>query len=60
MVKLNRPQTTIEYGACAMRARLTQGAESQLECEIIIVFPERQWLRESTSVLTLYAHCLSC
>jgi len=32
-VKLDRPQVTIECGACALHARQPQAAESHLECE---------------------------
>jgi hypothetical protein len=39
---------------------ITKGASTHPEYVILIAFPRQQWLRERTSMLRLFVHCLSC
>jgi hypothetical protein len=39
---------------------ITKATDTHSEYVILIAFPWQQWLHEHTSVLRLYAHCLSC
>ena len=38
----------------------TKATNTHSECVILIAFPRQQWLHDSTSVLRLWVHCLSC
>ena len=39
---------------------ITKVTDTYSEYEILIAFPQQQWLRERASLLRLYVHCLSC
>jgi hypothetical protein len=39
---------------------ITKATDAHSECVILIAFPRQQWIREHTSMLRLYVHCLSC
>jgi hypothetical protein len=39
---------------------ITKTTDTHAEYVILIAFPRQQWLRECTSMLLLYVHCLSC
>jgi hypothetical protein len=48
---------TMAHAHCMMHIKATN---IETENVIFIVFPLQQWLHERTSMLRLYAHCLSC
>jgi len=39
---------------------ITKAADTHSEYEIFLAFPRQQWLRESSTLLHLYVHFLSC
>jgi hypothetical protein len=39
---------------------ITKATDTHSEYVIPIGFPRQQWLRERSSMLGLYVHCLSC
>jgi hypothetical protein len=39
---------------------ITKATDTQSEYVILIAFPQQQWLRERTSILHLYVHCVPC
>jgi hypothetical protein len=58
IVDPDRTQMTL----CRMRIAcwITKVIDTHSECVILLVFPQQQWLRERTSLLSLYLHSLSC
>jgi hypothetical protein len=39
---------------------ITNATSTHSECVILLAFPRQQWLRERTSMLRWYIHCLCC
>ena len=54
----DRPQKTIQYGACA--CWIPNATDTHSEYVTLIGFPPHQQLRERASMLLLHVHCLSC
>jgi hypothetical protein len=44
----------MKHGLC--KSWITKATDTQRV--ILIAFPQQQWLREGSSVLSLYVHCL--
>jgi hypothetical protein len=59
IVQPDRPQMTVQYGACALRAGYLRLIDPQSVYVTLITFPHDLWLRERALVLRLYVHCLS-
>jgi len=58
MVVPDRPQVTIWRMRIA--CWVTKATNTHSEYEILIASPLQRWLRQDTSLLRLYVHCLSC
>jgi len=39
---------------------MTKTTNTHSNCVILIALPQQHWLRERTSLLHLYVHCLAC
>ena len=58
IVEPDRPQVAIRRMRIA--CWITKATGTHSEYEMMIAFPQQQWLRERASVLRLYVRCLSC
>ena len=59
MAELDRPQVTIKYDACALRATKATDNTLRVCITVFISFPRQQRLRERASMLFLRVRCLS-